>query len=79
MAREKIKIEAEVDGYKGYGEILWIQDDGFNAPHWSVWTSVPYQDAKLNIVGYKNMNKAEAIKRGKMMLEQRLSRCTLCC
>ena len=75
MARFGIGIEKELNGLKGYGEIAFIKDDGFNAPHWSVFVTVPYQESKWHYLGGSSLTQEEAIKRAEKDLQYSLESC----
>lgn len=68
----------ERKGYKGTGEIKWI-NDGYNVPHYSAFISVPFQDSRwCNLGVYKKGMVAKAVERCKQEVEMALDRCTLC-
>lgn len=74
--KDAIRIEKEVDGYKGSAGVMWIEDDGFNDPHWSAFISVPFKDARWNpCIGAKTQD--EAVAQAERNLEYALSRCTM--
>lgn len=69
-------VRSEIDGGKGSAEICWIENDGFNKPHWGAFIIVPFQDAKWQKY-FSAKSEEEAIERGKRDLEYSLSRCAL--
>lgn len=69
-------VRAEVDGYTGSAEVMWVQDDGYNAPHYSAFISIPFKDSKLEYL-HSCKTEAEAVEKATEALEYALSRCTL--
>lgn len=75
FGRVRIEMIDENDN-KGTAEIAWIENDGYNAPHYSAFLTVPWQDSNWSYIG--NCSLEEAIERAKNHLEHALSRCHLC-
>lgn len=71
------RIEATVEGNTGSAKVAFIEDDGYNAPHWSAFISVPFQDSKWEYLGGSSLTKEDAIAKAMNALEYRLSRCRL--
>ena len=71
-------VRVEHNGYKGVGEIKWI-NDGYNVPHYSAFISVPFQNSRwCNLGVYEKGAISKAIERCKEEVEMALDRCTLC-
>lgn len=64
------------DGYTGTADIRFIENDGFNAPHYSASIQVPFHDTQ-NIYLHDCHSLMEAIEKTKEHLAYALSRCTL--
>ena len=66
------------NGYKGTGEIKWV-NDGYNVPHYNAFISVPFQNSRwCNLGIYEKGAISKAVARCKEEVELALNRCTLC-
>ena len=70
----KAIVKATDNGLNGSGVVSFIPDDGYNAPHWAVFVTVPYQPSKWEYLHADS--EEEAIAEAQEIVEYKLSICT---
>lgn len=68
-------IEMEKDGFKGSAEIQWVENDGYNAPHYRIVICVPFKNP--SVVRTFRKDYESVLEYAKEELEGCLDRCTL--
>lgn len=72
--RKVIRMKHD-NGHEGSAEIAWIEDDGYNAPHYVAFIYVPFHDMKKTFLG--NCTEENAIEKAEHELEYALSCCEM--